>query len=539
MTIKIPIVSQFSDKGVKQAESSFKSLKISSDMVTKSLKAGALAAAAGIATAAYAAYDFAKAAIEDEAAAAELARSLKATTGATNEQIASVEKWITATSLATGTADSELRPALAAISRSTKDVTKAQKLLATAQNISAATNKPLALTAKAVSQAYNGQFGALKKLSPELAALIKSGATADEVFASLDKTFANASETAANTAAGKFKRFQVAVSELKEGIGVLLLPVLGKVANFLTTKVIPAFEKFQEQVGKDGFVKTVSDYVKKGFDWLINDGISLAAKKAVAFGKAVIDYMSPRWKPLGEALLKLLKRFSKWVTETAYPWLGREIPKAMKAFTDWFDDNSDALVKGTAKLITALALWIATEGTPAMAKLGAALLLAMFSFNASMTATIMKQLITSIGDIVGKIATEGTKIGNALGKGIVNALISQLNIAIDAMNALIRGAVGVSKYLGPVGAAIGGAGKNFQIDHIPALAEGGIINKPGGILALVGEAGPEAVIPLDRMGDMGGGVNITIQTGVGDPIAIGREIERIMQRYQRRTGVAA
>jgi hypothetical protein len=212
--------------------------------------------------------------------------------------------------------------------------------------------------------------------------------------------------------------------------------------------------------------------------------------------------------------------------------LQEEIPKAMKAFTEWFDENADALVEGTAKLVAGLALWVATEGTPAMAKLGAALLLAMFSFNASMTATIMRTLITSIGDIVGKIAEEGKKIGNALGKGITNALISELNKAIDALNSLIRGAVGVSKYLGPVGAVIGATGKGFQIDHIPMLAQGGIVSSP--TLAMIGEAGPEAVIPLDRMGSMGGGVNITIQTGVGDPVAIGREVKRVMDAYARR-----
>jgi hypothetical protein len=75
-----------------------------------------------------------------------------------------------------------------------------------------------------------------------------------------------------------------------------------------------------------------------------------------------------------------------------------------------------------------------------------------------------------------------------------------------------------------------------DIPHIPALAEGGIVTSP--TLALIGEAGSEAVIPLNKMGSMGGNTFV-IQTGVGDPIAIGREIERIMQRYQRRTGVAA
>jgi hypothetical protein len=81
-----------------------------------------------------------------------------------------------------------------------------------------------------------------------------------------------------------------------------------------------------------------------------------------------------------------------------------------------------------------------------------------------------------------------------------------------------------------------GRGKTFGIPEIPMLADGGIVKaSAGGTLALIGEGGQdEAVIPLNRMGSMGGGVNITIQTGVGDPVAIGREVKRVMDAYSRR-----
>jgi SLT domain-containing protein len=52
------------------------------------------------------------------------------------------------------------------------------------------------------------------------------------------------------------------------------------------------------------------------------------------------------------------------------------------------------------------------------------------------------------------------------------------------------------------------------------LATGGIVTAPQ--IALIGEAGPEAVIPLDRMGEfgMGGGNNVTINVQGGDPNAV-------------------
>jgi hypothetical protein len=73
--------------------------------------------------------------------------------------------------------------------------------------------------------------------------------------------------------------------------------------------------------------------------------------------------------------------------------------------------------------------------------------------------------------------------------------------------------------------------------RITALADGGIVLGPQ--IALIGEAGPEAVIPLDRLGDMGmgGGMNITVNAGlVSTPDQIGQEIIQAIQKAQRRSG---
>jgi hypothetical protein len=63
------------------------------------------------------------------------------------------------------------------------------------------------------------------------------------------------------------------------------------------------------------------------------------------------------------------------------------------------------------------------------------------------------------------------------------------------------------------------------------LAEGGIVNTPGGILAMIGEKGPEAVIPLDRMGQMGGN-NVTIHVNGGDP----QSVVNALRTYMRQNG---
>jgi len=66
---------------------------------------------------------------------------------------------------------------------------------------------------------------------------------------------------------------------------------------------------------------------------------------------------------------------------------------------------------------------------------------------------------------------------------------------------------GVNAVIKPLNTAISGFNKvpGINIPMIPQLAEGGIVTRP--TLAMVGEAGPEAVVPLDKAGGMG---NITI-----------------------------
>ena len=67
-----------------------------------------------------------------------------------------------------------------------------------------------------------------------------------------------------------------------------------------------------------------------------------------------------------------------------------------------------------------------------------------------------------------------------------------------------------------------------------AMAKGGIVTSPTQILA--GEAGAEAIIPLDKL-QSGMTVNVTINAGIGtDASAVGDEIVNVLQRYNRRNG---
>jgi TP901 family phage tail tape measure protein len=90
-------------------------------------------------------------------------------------------------------------------------------------------------------------------------------------------------------------------------------------------------------------------------------------------------------------------------------------------------------------------------------------------------------------------------------KGPVNFIIDGVNKLLDAMNALKIG--WEAKKVRGITVVPGWEFSPFNIPHIPKMAKGGVVTSP--TLAMIGESGPEAVVPLGR-GGMGGGITINI-----------------------------
>jgi hypothetical protein len=233
MAISIPIVSEFNAKGIDRAVREFQKLETTGEKTKFALgkMAGPATAALGLIT------DFASKALtafmQDDVAAQRLATTLKNTTGATDAQVTAVEKFITQTQKAAAVSDDQLRPALDNLLRGTQDVQTAQDLLNLSLDISAGTGKDLGAVSEALSKAYNGQLGPLKKLDPALGDLIKSGASTQEIFAALSSTFSGQAATAAGTASGQMKSFGIQMDEFKESVGRAIAPIL--------EKLMPAF----------------------------------------------------------------------------------------------------------------------------------------------------------------------------------------------------------------------------------------------------------------------------------------------------------
>jgi hypothetical protein len=219
-------------------------------------------AATAVAGIAIVGWDLASAAMEDEAAAAQLAQQLRQAAGASDEAVAGAENYISALSKTVAVADDDLRPALAKLATATGDTAKAQELLGLATDISAGTGKDLATVTDALSKAQLGSTAGLSKLGIATKDADGNALSLEDTLAKARDTFHGAGEAAANTSAGGLKSAGIAFGELKEAAGAQLLPVLGGLADVFTDKVIPAgqaivawateeWPKIMEQIGPD------------------------------------------------------------------------------------------------------------------------------------------------------------------------------------------------------------------------------------------------------------------------------------------------
>jgi uncharacterized membrane protein YgcG len=199
----------------------------------------AAAAAAAVAYAGKLAIDGVKAAIADEAAQTRLANALKNVTGATNNQIAAVEKQINQMSLSLGIADEQLRPAFQRLATATGDLSKAQEGLQLALDISASTGKSVEAVSNALGKAYEGNTGALSRLGIGLSAAEIKTLGLDGTMKQLADTFGGSATAQANTLEGQIQRLKNGFDEAKESVGAALLPAIREFFDYVTNRLIP------------------------------------------------------------------------------------------------------------------------------------------------------------------------------------------------------------------------------------------------------------------------------------------------------------
>ena len=266
-TLKLSILADVDDLKKKLGEAD-KAVESNSSKIAdfgkKAAAAFAVAAAAAVAYGTKLAIDGVKSAIEDEQAQLRLAAALKTATGATEGQIQATEDYILKTSLATGVADDQLRPAFQRLAVSTKDVNEAQRLLNLSLDIAKGRGLELETVANALGRAQDGNTAALGRLGLGLSKSELATLSFTEVQQKLSDLYGGAASKNAETFQGKIDRLKVGFDEAKESLGYALLPFVERFIGFLNETGIPTLNGFIAGLTGDAGLVAALDESQKG-----------------------------------------------------------------------------------------------------------------------------------------------------------------------------------------------------------------------------------------------------------------------------------
>lgn len=142
--------------------------------------------------------------------------------------------------------------------------------------------------------------------------------------------------------------------------------------------------------------------------------------------------------------------------------------------------------------------------------------------------------LNTIGKLWHDAWTGMSNVLSDIWNGIKNTVISGINWVIDKINNFIQMVNRASA------AAAGVVGLSApQISEIPRLANGGIVDRP--TMAMIGEAGPEAVVPLNRSKlsglGIGGGITINVYGDVSGDDLVDKTAKALVKRLQLSTAI--
>lgn len=512
-----------------------------------------------------------KAALEQE----RLDKSIEQSLSSINElgALGSVKTFITDLQTATNITEDQLTPALNGLIISTGDLTKAQSLLNTAIDTSKGSGVDLLTVSDALAKANRGNFKALGQLGLGFDAVTAKEMGLADITDYLTLKFGGAAARATETFGGKLDDLKISAGEAQENLGQGFITAAEIIIG--SSNATDVFGAKLEQLGLNGgyIVIALADSINK-----IQDALSGLAKKIDSnpILRNIFNFQNIPILPGLISGLGLLADEGKKIADNAEKAVVQtEEQKAaaakLAALQAKFDKFAAAALDKSKKLTKEKAAQAALDKKRAelesMFDMDRINLQAALSRKLSAEDELRVKILQKLKDGTKEAVDEAQKYADVLlvikDGQITTAEVEMLAKKWNMTNAevllylqgLFMANEELKKMLGlakdiksvitatayPTGASMaefraykageiasssssiqavattyptGGSMAEFAAYRLGerAMADGGIVTKP--TRALIGEAGAEAVIPLDRMGSMGTKVTVNVAGSV-------------------------
>lgn len=379
--------------------------------------------------------------------------------------------------------DDQVVRGLQAFAEQTQSVTEAQALLTAAMDLSRLKGISLEEAVGKVQAIYKGSARTLA----EFGVAGVSGMAA--VNAALGDNLGYAATWAATTQ-GQYATTAAAIDDVFQTLGTAINTVLDDVILPAISALIPIIGDLWTQW------QPTLEAIGARFGEIIAKMLEVWNKLQPAF-QAFMDFVSPLLENIGVIVGVMVNTVTGFL-DLVIALLNGDFTAAWTALTDMVQGVIDGMVQGVGNFLAFLGSAVEAFGT----------------------------IAGNIGDAIYGGIKAGFDALWGVVKGVVNSIIDALN-SINSFSWERQGfevnTIAGNFFVGVDGGSIG------LWPDIPKLAKGGIVNSP--TLALIGESGPEAVVPLGKGGGMG---NVTINVMV-PPTAnladVGREITRALKAY--------
>ncbi|HEV0516583.1 TPA: hypothetical protein ACL8C5_001429 [Streptococcus pneumoniae] len=186
-------------------------------------------------------------------------------------------------------------------------------------------------------------------------------------------------------------------------------------------------------------------------------------------------------------------------------WFGQrwaDVTSALANIGAWFTDIFQKAWTGLTNIFSKLGLWFGERWADVTSVL--ANVSSWFGNMFTSAYNAVKNAFSSIGGFFSGVwstvqsifVNAGQKVGSAVGgafKSAVNAVLGTIENVVNGFIGMINGVLGVVRNL----PGLGWVGSVSTVS-LPRLARGGIVDSP--TIAMIGEAGKEAVVPLENTG---------------------------------------
>ena len=408
------------------------------------------------------------------------------------------------------------------------------------KNLEGAGKKAQFAIKKAAVPAAAALTGLALALGDAVAGAIEDQAAQDKLATSLEKT------TGANDAQ---------IASVEDWI-----TKQGKLLGFSDDKLRPAFDRLARATGD---VTEAQNLAERAMDIATATGKPLetvvgALEKAYGGNLTALQKLAPEYRQMiedgasFEEVMDALAITTGGAAADAAETTAGKFARLKIGFDETKESIGAALLPAVEKLLPYLqsfATWAQDNPQTFMIIAGAlaAIAASIVAINIAMALNPIGLIVIGVGLLIAGLAIAYTKfegfrkivdgVFGAIKWWIVNVTIPQIKMMLEIFKTVFNGIASVwnntiGKFSFTVPSWVPGiGGKGFAMPDIPMLAAGGIVTGP--TLAMIGEAGPEAVIPLDRMGQMGGGgTTVNINVNGGDP----QSVVNALRTYMRQNG---